>query len=469
MSRKIILSLLLLVTSLSSTWANSKEDSTLVYRPAYHFTPQQNAMGAPVGIIHDGNTYHLFYEYNAEGLSPDNYSLGHATSTDLIQWSEQPVAYTPGGEGLQGASCVLDEKNVLAKQEGNQKTYVLSYGVAGKGVKIAYSTNAGASWQELGSAMNLACDVEEQVCDPKLIWYAPTQSFVLMVSRMPEGDTDAEGISFYTSSNLKDWTFASHIRGLKGNPDLFELPVNGDDNKKKWVLSDDRGNYMLGEFNGKSFSALTAKLENQGGEFHSPTTFIDAQAERTVQIASLAKSGIDGASYSGALTIPMELSLTQHDGETAMLVKKPVKELYSLPARQALNLRNKKLIPGINDNPINKLKGVSTHINAQFNINNVDAFGFLVLNSRKEEGTELMYNAKTKHLSWMGDFFTLELEDKRLNLEIWVDKSTVEIFVNGGETIISTQIVPSIGNEKYVLAGQGGELIIESLKAQKLK
>lgn len=474
MSRKIILLLLLVVSALNVTWANSKEDSTFVYRPAYHFTTQQNAMGSPVGIIRDGEKYHLFYEYNASGLTQDNYSLGHATSIDLVHWNEQTVAFTPEAGTLQGASCLVDEANVLAKLKGNNlsngatKTWLLAYAVKDKGVKIAYSTDAGTKWQDLSAAVELPFTSEEMVRDPKLIWNENDQTFVLLVARASGGDEEADGVSFYSSKNLTDWTFNSHIRGLKGSPDLFQLPVNGDSNNKQWVLSDSRGSYMLGDFNGKSFSAKTDVQRNQGGNFNSPTTFKNTDG-RIIQIASLSNKQLKGVDYCGVLTIPMELSLVKNEEDTPILTKHAAAEMKKLSARPILFLRNKKLIPGVNDNPIARLKGVSTHINGTFNLNNVDAFGFLVLSSRREEGSELMYNAKKNSLSWEIDSFPVKPKDKRMKVELFIDRSTVEIFVNGGETIISTQMSPSIGNEKYVLAGQGGELIIESLNAHKLK
>ncbi|MFV0521128.1 MAG: glycoside hydrolase family 32 protein [Mangrovibacterium sp.] len=467
MSRKIILFLFLFASTVNSVWANDKEDSTLVYRPAYHFTTQKNAMGAPVGIIHDGETYHLFYEYNSNGLEAENYSLGHATSSDLVHWKEQTVAFSPDGLGLQGASCLTDENNVLEKQSGAQKTYVLAYSEEG-GIRIAYSTNAGNSWQDFSSTAVISCDTIEHARQPKLMWYKEEQCYVLLVARSPRGDADAEGISFYSSKNLKDWTFNSHIRGLKGSPDLFRLPINGDSTNEKWVLSDAEGAFMLGDFNGKSFSALTSKQSNQGGEFNSPTTFIDSKENRTIQIASLSTEQLEGIDYCGVLSLPMQLALVQHDDEPIILTKKPIAELKELSARSVLSLRDKKLIPGINENPIHRLKGVSVRIDAKLDLNNVDAFGFLILNSRKNEGSELMYNAKKNTLSWINDTFSIKPKENKMAVEIWVDKSTVEIFVDGGETIISTQVEPNIGNEKYVLAGQGGELLVKSLNAHSL-
>lgn len=421
-------------------------------------------MGTPVGLVKSADDYHLFYEYNPQSLEDENYTLGHAVSKDLINWKEQPAAFAGAEGGLNGASCTTDINNALGKQAGEQPTFLLAYGVKNKGIKIAYSTDAGTSWNTLTDKVELTCELTDDAKDPKLMWHEPLKCFVLLVSRIPEGDVDANGISFYTSKNLTDWTFTSHIRGLSGAPDLFRLPLHGDANENKWVLSDAQGNYMLGDFNGKSFSAITSVQQNQGGDFHSPITL--QEEGRTIQLAAISRKYIKGSQYNGVLSIPMELQLQKQGEQPIKLVKKPLEELRSLSSRPVLKIRNKKLIPGLNDNPMKRLKGVSTHINGVFDLNNVDAFGFLILNSRKEDGTELMYNAKKNTISWKGTSIDVNPVDNRIEIEIFIDKSTVEIFINGGEQVISSQIEHGADNDRYVLAAQGGELLIETLNAQ---
>ena len=67
-------------------------------------------------------------------------------------------------------------------------------------------------------------------------------------------------IVIYTSHNLKDWTYESHITGFWECPELFELPVDGDSNNKKWVMYGASGTYMIGSFNGKKFTPEAGKI-----------------------------------------------------------------------------------------------------------------------------------------------------------------------------------------------------------------
>ncbi|MDQ1131178.1 sucrose-6-phosphate hydrolase SacC (GH32 family) [Microbacterium sp. SORGH_AS 888] len=86
------------------------------YRPLTHYTPEKNWMNDPNGMVLVDDTYHLFYQHNPEGTRWGNMSWGHATSTDLLHWQEQPLAIpqTFNGDGqsiedIFSGSIVVDE------------------------------------------------------------------------------------------------------------------------------------------------------------------------------------------------------------------------------------------------------------------------------------------------------------------------------------------------------------------------
>ena len=65
---------------------NSKEMNTERYRPAFHFTPNENWMNDPNGMVYYEGEYHLFYQFNPFGNTWGHMSWGHAVSTDLVKW-----------------------------------------------------------------------------------------------------------------------------------------------------------------------------------------------------------------------------------------------------------------------------------------------------------------------------------------------------------------------------------------------
>ena len=66
-------------------------------RPRFHFVSPAGWLNDPNGVSQWNGTYHLFYQYNPEGAFHHRIQWGHATSTDLVTWSDQPVALSPDG------------------------------------------------------------------------------------------------------------------------------------------------------------------------------------------------------------------------------------------------------------------------------------------------------------------------------------------------------------------------------------
>ena len=69
------------------------------YRGQYHFSPLENWMNDPNGLLYHNGIYHLFFQYNPGGIQWGNLSWGHATSRDLTHWEEQPIALLARGYG----------------------------------------------------------------------------------------------------------------------------------------------------------------------------------------------------------------------------------------------------------------------------------------------------------------------------------------------------------------------------------
>ena len=82
------------------------------YRPQFHFTPAQNWMNDPNGMVYYQGEYHLFFQYNPFGDTWGHMSWGHAVSKDLVHWKELPVAIPELGDELVfSGSAVVDYGN----------------------------------------------------------------------------------------------------------------------------------------------------------------------------------------------------------------------------------------------------------------------------------------------------------------------------------------------------------------------
>ena len=75
------------------------------YRPVYHYLPPMNWMNDPNGTIFWKGRYHVFYQYNPDGAYWGNIHWGHASSLDLVHWTDHPIALAPTPDGPDRDHC----------------------------------------------------------------------------------------------------------------------------------------------------------------------------------------------------------------------------------------------------------------------------------------------------------------------------------------------------------------------------
>ena len=181
-------------------------------------------MNDPNGMVYKDGEYHLFYQYNPYGSKWGNMNWGHAISKDLVNWEHRPVAIAPDAFGtIFSGSAVIDHHNtagfgagaIVAIYTQNSDRQVQS---------IAYSTDNGRTFTKYENNPVLVSEARD-FRDPKVFWYEGTKRWIMVLAVGQE-------MQFFSSPNLKDWTFESSFgkgHGAHGNvwecPDLFELPV----------------------------------------------------------------------------------------------------------------------------------------------------------------------------------------------------------------------------------------------------
>ncbi len=464
----------LLSVALLISAPDSKKDKKYYdedYRPQYHFSPERNWMNDPNGLVYYDGEYHLFYQYNPNGNEWGYMHWGHAISTDLLHWEHLPIAIFPDENSTDKERCtafsgsvIVDENNLLGKQSGEFKTLVAFYTSQHCGQRIAFSTDKGRTWTKYEENPVIPYDEKDDARDPKVIWHKESQKWVMALYRKTSEADNSRGISFYTSDNLVDWEWKSHIHGFYECPDLIKLPVENRPDENIWVIFDADGSYLLGNFDGNQFTPSSGKMKSDWGSNYYATqswSNIPKEDGRTIQIAWMRNGKYPEMPFNGQMTFPSELSVTETPAGYK-LVRKPAREMESI-LKNTFSIEDKKVIPGINDNKLKRVSGDCLRIVGEFDLKTSDAFGLMLRNNTKVPGTEILYNVKRGTLTILGSTIPLLPENNKIKLDILLDRCSIEVYANNGKAVATSNFTPDPKAKDLILFTNGGELGIDKL------
>ena len=311
-------------------------------RPQLRFSQQRGWNNDPNGLVYHDGEYHFFWQSNPFAWKWKNMYWGHAVSTDLIHWKELPPALRPRAMGNVGecfsGSGNIDEKNTGGWQIGDEKVMVLAYTDTGRGECIAISRDRGRTWESIPENPV----IKHQGRDPKLVWYAYDAKDTPLDDRarelgghwvivvFDEASEHGRNFAFYTSTNLKEWTLQSRMKDYFECPELFELPVDGDQANTRWIVFDVHAQYAVGSFDGRAFTPEhEGRRQVHWPRFVASQCFSRAPGGRTIQIAWAHMIETHGHPFNQVFYLPGELTLvTTPDG--VRMRHRPIEELESL-------------------------------------------------------------------------------------------------------------------------------------------
>ncbi len=403
------------------------------YRPQLHFTARRGWLNDPNGLVYHEGTWHLFFQHNPYGWSWGNMHWGHAVSKDLVHWRELGEALYPRQYGdwcFSGSAIVLPRSGV-------RDVIAAAFTSTGRGECIARSDDGGHTWHEPpGNPV-----VKHRGRDPRLLWHAPTKHWVMAVYDEEQG----KAIAFYTSPDLKQWTFRSRIGEFYECPDLFELPIDGDAKNTRWVLYAADGRYVLGTFDGAAFTAEPGRHRLWYGPFYAAQTYSNAPDGRRVQIG-WAQIAFPGMPFNQQMTIPCELSLrTTPDG--VRMFARPVTELERLRKQAAVG--RARLKPGQSHTP--DAGGELLDVAATFVAHGAHQLGVTV------RGVPVTYDVKQQALTCGKHAAPLRLRGAALHLRVLVDRGSVEVFAEDGRVALVAGVLPAVDDTSVEFFARGGE------------
>ena len=517
---------------LSNTFDTTNTD---YYRPSYHFTPLYGWMNDPNGMVYKDGEYHLYFQYNPYGSKWGNMHWGHAVSKDLVHWEhlDPAIARDPVGHIFSGSS-VVDKKNTAGFGKDAIIAIYTNNSVNHDEVQcIAYSNDNGRTFTKYeGNPVLTPFDGLKDFRDPKVFWYEKGKCWYMIVSADKE-------TRFYKSKNLKKWTYVSAFgKGLGQQPcqyecpDFFQLPVNGDKKKMKWVMTmninpgcwfgGSATEYFVGDFDGKNFTCPDAhdvKWLDWGKDHYATVTFSNT-GDRVLGITWMSNWQYANLTpfkqNRGANGLPRELKLYEKNGKY-YISEDVAPEVYALR-------KDTKDFADASVSDEKMLAGVAANMEGAFEIEadvTPDANGIagIEISNNKRERTMIYFDMKqgkvvmdrtesgltdfgkqavphdielawdkqlaaegkqpariTNSINYKNDFALatwapLSLcEDgkKTYHVDIFVDKSSVELLVDGGRIAMTNLVFPVAPYENVKLYTQGGKAEFKNLKIHKL-
>jgi fructan beta-fructosidase len=480
------------------------------YRPQFHFTPARNWMNDPNGPIYYEGEYHLFYQYNPFGDVWGDMSWGHAVSPDLVHWKHLPVALSEeNGVMIFSGSTVVDWHNTSGFCRGSDgeagSCLVAIY--SGSSYKLqtqnlAYSNDKGRTWTKY--AGNPVIDLHlAGFRDPKVFWHEGTHRWIMVTALGSQ-----HKLKLFGSTDLKHWAALSDFgpAGATGGawecPDLFPLPVDGDASQTKWVLSVNlnpggvaggSGNqYFVGSFDGTTFASENSPQQtlwaDYGPDFYASTSFSDLPKSdgRRIWLGWLSNwrygAKVPTAPWRGVQSIPRELKLRRF-ADGVRLVQEPVSELRTL-RQQRTRIENHSFEAA---NGLLKSKGIRgemLEIIAEISPGDASEVGLRI---REGGGEETVIGIDTKKLTLFvdrthsGDVSFDEhfpsrdagpiilAAGKSIRLHLFIDRSSVEVFGNDGETVLSEAMFPKSSSDGIKLYSLDGRARVLKMDVWNLK
>ncbi|MDF2650179.1 MAG: glycoside hydrolase [Paenibacillus sp.] len=471
------------------------------FRPQLHFTPKDQWMNDPNGMVFYEGEYHLFYQYHPESTVWGPMHWGHAVSLDLVHWEHLPIALAPDEHGAIFSGSVVVDKHDTSGFFGGKSGLVAIFthhdtkpgtDRTRQRQSLAYSADRGRTWTKFAYNPVLIEEALPDFRDPKVFWFNPQQSWVMVIAA-------GDAIRFYKSPNLKDWTFSGEFGDGQGShdgvwecPDLFELPVDGDTINRRWVLivsigedanflEGSRTQYFIGSFNGDTFvpeeSPAPLLWLDHGRDNYAGVTWSDVpeQQGRRLFIGWMNNwkyaNVIPTSDWRGAMTLPRELTLTA-ELEGVRLLQMPIRELQA----QRRSEQNWSAFE-LSHSELTVTHGDLLEIIVEFEFDNELEFG-LKLRASETEETIVGYSTHEQQLfidrsrSGAIDFHSdfackhsalLKAETGNIKLHIFVDRSSIEAFANDGKLVMTDQIFPLSSSTGIKLYAKNGSVKVKSL------
>ncbi len=463
------------------------------FRPLFHHTPQYGWMNDPNGMFYKDGVWHLYYQYNPYGSKWQNMSWGHSTSSDLVNWEHKPVALRPDGLGsIFSGSCVVDTNNTAGMGKDEVIALYTSAGTS-QMQSMAHSSDNGITFNVYPA--NPVITLESEARDPNMFWNERTGEWNLVLAHALDHE-----MLFFTSPDLKEWTLQSAFgKGIGAQdgvwecPDLFELPVEGTD-EKKWVLicninpggpfGGSAVQYFVGDWDGKKFTADTlpdgsipTKWLDYGKDNYALVSWSGAPDGRRTAIGWMSNwqyaADVPTMQYRSANTLPREIGLFRGPDGEVYASSAPSPELLGMRGKltesaSRINAGSKARsfrLPEANDGVCEILMDIDAAKADNVTLTLSNKAGDEVVMTYDRKASQFSFDRTRSGIVDFSESFpaitvspTYEKNGK-ISLRIFIDRSSIELFGNEGRFVMTNLVFPTQPYSTLSVASSGNAKI----------
>ncbi|WP_445490623.1 glycoside hydrolase family 32 protein [Niallia sp. 03133] len=455
------------------------------YRAAYHLNSPDKWKNDPQKPIYMDGKFHYYYLYNKDYPDGNGTEWRHVTSTDLVHWKDEGIAipkYTNKNGDPWTGSVVIDENNTAGFGKGALVAIVTQPSADGGKQEqyLWYSQDRGKSFTSYSEKPVMSNPGQKDFRDPKIIWDKQSNRWITL---MAEGAK----IGFYESSNLKDWTyigqFETHNIGIVECPDLF--PIQANDGTTKWVLGASANGkaygkpntyaYWIGNFDGNQFTADKSEPQwlDYGFDWYGAVTFDNGKSsDKRYALAWM--NNWDYANntptlkenFNGTDSIVREITLQKQSNNEYSLLSQPVQTLNNI-VQTTETFNDIK----VDSTKTLKAEGDSYVMEADISWSDLANVGVRLRESddktrhidvgvKADEGYTYVNRGNTgqpdESRRLLESKAPFDNAKKNVHLKIFVDKTTIEVFVDDGKVVYSNEVFPELNDKGISLFTEGG-------------
>ena len=469
--------------------------------PRYHLAPPFGWCNDPNGMCFYKGQYHFFYQHYPYAPEWGPMHWGHAVSDDLAYWKHLPIALKPeqpyeqGGGCFSGSAIEKDGKLYLMYTGHLSATPEEEAAIGFPHIEFQCLASSEDGVHFKKSEKNPVIeDIDiksddvsiNDIRDPK-VWIHNGKYYAVLGSRTP--DMAHGQILLFESKDLTtSWRFKAISARSEGDlGGMWECPnfaeIDGHDvlifspmdvfNSEKYY-HDKIAGVLIGKLNYRSglFTHGDFQYLDKGFDFYAPQ-IMQTPDGRTVMIAWMDMWNVDmhetKDGWAGMMTIPRVLGI-----KNGKIISNPVKELEKLRKWKPIILEDVLIdeattFDGVSGEAYELLLNIDAAQSKKFSI---------ALRASDIEQTVLSYNAngifkldRTNSGEPINFQSVREIQIEpceKLKLHIFIDRSSIEVFINDGAEVLSARIYPKRTSQKVIFLPEDEQLKIDSLEYYKL-